>query len=168
MVRRGELVRARWDDIKLEAGEWHIPKENSKTGVPHIVYLSTQARLIFEELQVLAGSSPWVFPMRKNPRRPTCESTLNSSLAYVDWGEIPEFTLHDLRRTASTHLHEMEYASDVIEVALNHKIGGVRGVYNRARYAEQRRKMLQHWADVVDGLRQDASKIVLFRRSQAA
>jgi integrase len=168
MVRRGELVQARWDDVKLAKDEWHVPKENSKTGVPHIIYLSTQAELMFEELHSLAGGAAWVFPMRKDPRRPMAESTLNKSLTYVDWGNIPAFTLHDLRRTASTHLHEMEYASDVVEVALNHKIPGIRGVYNRARYAEQRKRMLQHWADVVDGLRQDAGKITLFQRPKAA
>lgn len=168
MVRRGELIRARWDDLKLDIGEWHIPKENNKTGVPHIVYLSSQARLMFEELQSLAGGSEWVFPMRKDPKRPIAEPTLNTTLTYVDWGKIPRFTLHDLRRTASTHLHEMEYASDVIEVALAHKIPGIRGVYNRARYADQRKKMLQHWADIVETLRQDASKIILFQAPKAA
>lgn len=168
MVRRGELVGAKWKDVHFDKGEWHIPKENSKTGVPHIVYLSTQATTMFEELQSLAGSSEWVFPMRKDPRRPMAESTLNASLTYVDWGAIPPFTLHDLRRTASTHLHEMDFGSDVIEAALNHQIPGVRGTYNRARYAEQRKKMLQQWADIVEGLRQDASKIVLFHRQHAA
>lgn len=168
MVRRGELVGARWEHIDFEKGEWHIPKEGSKTGVPHVVYLSTQAREMFEQLRSLAGGSPWVLPMRKDPRRSIVECTLNYSMTYVSWGEIPHFTLHDLRRTASTHLHEMEYPSDVVEVALNHRIPGVRGIYNRARYAEQRRKMLQHWADVVDGLRRDAAKIQLFRKARAA
>jgi integrase len=96
------------------------------------------------------------------------EATLNKSLTYVDWGTIPSFTLHDLRRTASTHLHEMEFASDVIEAALNHRIPGIRGIYNRARYAEPRKRMLQQWADIVEGLRRDASKIVLFKRPEAA
>jgi len=59
-------------------------------------------------------------------------------------------TIHDLRRTASTHLHEMGWPSDVVEKALAHTIGGVRGVYNRAEYAQQRRDMLQQWGDVVD------------------
>ncbi len=65
---------------------------------------------------------------------------------------IPPFTIHDLRRTGSTILHERGFSSDVVEKALNHTIGGVRGVYNRAEYAEQRREMLQSWADYVDEL----------------
>jgi integrase len=62
---------------------------------------------------------------------------------------INPFTIHDLRRTASTLLHEQGFPSDVIEKALNHSIGGVRGVYNRAQYSEQRKQMLQSWADYV-------------------
>jgi integrase len=106
--------------------------------------------------------------MRKDPRRPIAVSTLNASMTYVDWGKIPAFVLHDLRRTAATHLHEMNYSSEVVHAALNHKRSGVRGIYNRAQYAEQRRQMLQHWADVVEQLRQDASKIVLFQNPKAA
>lgn len=66
--------------------------------------------------------------------------------------EIPAFTIHDLRRTASTLLHEKGWASDVVEKSLNHTIGGVRGIYNRAEYVEQRKEMLQFWADYIDGL----------------
>ena len=65
---------------------------------------------------------------------------------------IPEFTIHDSRRTASTHLHEMGWKSDVIEKALGHEIGGVRGIYNRAEYATERKKMLQQWATYVESL----------------
>jgi integrase len=168
MTRRSELVHARWDDIDLEAKEWRIPAERSKNGIAHIVYLSSQAATMFEDLRSLAGKSEWVFPMRKDPRRPIAVSTLNASMTYVDWGKIPAFVLHDLRRTAATHLHEMNYSSEVVHAALNHKRSGVRGIYNRAQYAEQRRQMLQHWADVVEGLRQDASKIVLFQNPKAA
>ena len=57
-----------------------------------------------------------------------------------------------MRRTGSTLLHEKGFPSDVIEKALNHTIGGVRGVYNKAQYSNQRQEMLQHWADYIDGL----------------
>lgn len=65
---------------------------------------------------------------------------------------IDPFTIHDLRRTGSTRLHEAGFASDVVEKALNHTIAGVRGIYNRAEYASQRRETLQFWADCVDAL----------------
>lgn len=65
--------------------------------------------------------------------------------------EFEPFTVHDLRRTASTLLHETGYNSDWIEKCLAHEQRGVRAVYNKAEYAEQRREMLQAWADMVDG-----------------
>jgi len=132
LVRKSELMLAQWKDVHVDEGEWHIPVENSKTGKPHIVYLSTQAQTLFKELKSLASSSDWILPDRGTLAKP--------------------FTIHDLRRTASTLLHEQGWPSDVVEKALNHTIGGVRGIYNRAEYAEQRREMLQAWADYIDGL----------------
>jgi integrase len=76
---------------------------------------------------------------------------MNQAMGSITF-EIPPFTIHDLRRTGSTLLHEKGFAWDVIEKALNHQIKGVRGVYNRAEYAEQRRQMLQCWADYVEAL----------------
>jgi integrase len=73
---------------------------------------------------------------------------------------IKPFTIHDMRRTSSTLLHEKGYPSDVIEKALNHTIGGVRGVYNRAEYADQRKKMLQFWADYIDSLASERKVLI--------
>jgi len=153
LVRKSELMLAQWKDVHLDEGEWHIPVENSKTGKPHIVYLSTQARMLFKELKPLASSSIWVLPGRGTLAKPFANNALNQAQKVSLQGqEIPAFTIHDLRRTASTLLHEQGWPSDVVEKALNHTIGGVRGVYNRAEYAEQRKKMLQAWADYIDGL----------------
>lgn len=153
LVRKSELLLAQWKDVHLDEAEWHIPQENSKTGKPHIVYLSKQAVLLFKELKVLAGNSAWVLPGRGTSTKPFAHNALNSALKVaLQDQEIPAFTIHDLRRTASTLLHEKGWASDVVEKALNHTIGGVRGVYNRAEYADQRKEMLQFWADYIDGL----------------
>ena len=159
LVRKGELMQSRWEDVDLESGEWQIPAQNSKTGVPHVVYLSTQARKLFEELKALAGTSPWVLPGRGGPDKPFAHNALNKALSGLAVPIAP-FTVHDLRRTGSTRLHEAGYPSDVIEKALNHTIGGVRGVYNRAQYAAQRRDMLQFWGDFVDDLVSDG-KVIL-------
>lgn len=153
LVRKSELMLAQWKDVHLDEGEWHIPVENSKTGKPHIVYLSTQAQMLFKELKSLASSSVWVLPGRGTLAKPFANNALNQALKVSLQGqEIPAFTIHDLRRTASTLLHEQGWPSDVVEKALNHTIGGVRGVYNRAEYAEQRQEMLQAWSDYIDGL----------------
>jgi integrase len=79
-------------------------------------------------------------------------STLNRALGRIPV-KIEHFTVHDLRRTAATNLAEKEWNADWIEKALNHKLKGVRGVYNRAQYAKQRAEMLQAWADRLDELK---------------
>jgi len=153
LVRKSELLLAQWKDVHLDEAEWHIPQENSKTGKPHIVYLSKQAVLLFKELKILAGNSAWVLPGRGTLAKPFAHNAINSALKVaLQDQEVPAFTIHDLRRTASTLLHEKGWASDVVEKALNHTIGGVRGIYNRAEYAEQRKEMLQFWADFIDQL----------------
>src|SRR5882757_6545835 len=163
LVRKSELMLAQWNDVHLDEAEWHIPQENSKTGKPHIVYLSKQTMLLFKELKILAGNSAWVLPGRGTLAKPIAHNAINSALKVaLQDQEIPAFTIHDLRRTASTLLHEKGWASDVVEKALNHTIGGVRGVYNRAEYAEQRKKMLQFWADYIDRLA-PASNLVISR-----
>ncbi|MCT8357797.1 tyrosine-type recombinase/integrase [Xanthomonas citri pv. anacardii] len=161
LVRKSELMLAQWKDVHVVKGEWHIPVENSKTGKPHIVYLSAQAQTLFKELKPLASSSDWVLPGRGTLAKPFANNALNQALKVSLQGqEIPAFTIHDLRRTASTLLHEQGWPSDVVEKALNHTIGGVRGVYNRAEYAEQRREMLQAWADYIDGLVPSANLVI--------
>ncbi|MFK1551924.1 tyrosine-type recombinase/integrase [Pseudomonas aeruginosa] len=162
LVRKSELLLAKRKDLHLEEAEWHIPEENSKTGKPHIVYLSKQAVMLFEELLVLAGNSEWVLPGRGSLTKPFAHNALNKALKVALQGQdIPAFTIHDLRRTASTLLHEKGWASDVVEKALNHTLGGVRGVYNRAEYSEQRKAMLQAWADVIDALVPASSLVIL-------
>ncbi len=168
MVRKSELLLARWDHVDLELAEWHIPAEHSKTGRPHIVFLSKQAIALFKELQALAGGSDLVMPGRGSLTKPFAHNAINSALKVALAGQaIPAFTVHDLRRTASTLLHENGWASDVVEKALNHTIGGVRGVYNRAEYAPQRQEMLQFWADYIEQL-MASGKVILGRFKQLA
>ena len=77
--------------------------------------------------------------------------TLTYTLAQKEGMELEKFGPHDLRRTASTLLHEAGYNTDWIEKCLAHEQQGMRAVYNKAEYAEQRRAMLQDWSDMVDG-----------------
>ncbi len=151
LVRKSELLLAQWKDVHFDTAVWHIPPENSKTMKPHIVYMSRQVMGLFEELQALACDSEWVLPGRSSLKRPFAKNAMNKALEGINFPLDP-FTIHDLRRTGSTRLHEMGFPSDVIEKALNHTIGGIRGVYNRAEYADQRKQMLQAWADFVESL----------------
>jgi integrase len=168
MVRKSELLLARWEHVDFEQAEWHIPAEHSKTGKPHIVFLSRQAVALFRELHALAGGSELVMPGRGSLTKPFAHNAINTALKTALQGQdIPAFTIHDLRRTASTLLHENGWPSDVVEKALNHTIGGVRGVYNRAEYAPQRREMLQFWADTIERL-MTSGQVVLGRFKQVA
>jgi integrase len=159
LVRKSEMLLAQWKDVDLDAGEWQIPAQNSKTGQPHIIYLSEQSIDLFRGLKALAGESLWVMPGRSNVAKPFTHNAMNQAMGSITFA-IDPFTIHDLRRTGSTLLHEKGFRSDVIEKALNHTIPGVRGVYNRAEYAEQRRKMLQFWGDYIEGLASE-NKILL-------
>ena len=103
LVRKAELLLARWEHVDLEQAEWRIPAENSKTGKPHIVYLSRQSIALFKELQSLAGGSALVMPGRGSLTKPFAHNAINSALKVALIGQdIAAFTVHDLRRTAST------------------------------------------------------------------
>ena len=154
LVRKSELLHARWADVNFASGEWLIPEAHSKMGKPHTVYLSKQALELFQELKDLASDSALVLPGRGSLTRPFASNALNKALEGVSF-DMPPFTIHDLRRTGSTLLHEQGFPSDVVEKALNHSIGGIRGVYNRAEYATPRKQMLQAWADYTDSLTQE-------------
>ena len=168
MVRKSELLLARWAHVDFEQAEWHIPPEHSKTGKPHIVFLSRQSVALFKELQALAGTSELVMPGRGSLTKPFAHNAINTALKIALAGQpIPSFTIHDLRRTASTMLHENGWPSDVVEKALNHTIGGVRGVYNRAEYEPQRKEMLQFWADYIEALA-TSGKVIMGRFKRVA
>lgn len=162
MVRKTELVHARWEELDLENAEWCIPMERMKKDRPHFVPLSRQAVAMFEELKGLAGGSEWVFPSRSSLYQPISQSTLNVAVRALEL-DVRDFVIHDFRRTASTLLHEAGFNSDWIEKSLAHEQKGIRGVYNRAQYAEQRRDMLQWWADFVDNQIDEGRKVIIGR-----
>jgi integrase len=162
MVRKKELVEARWEEIDFDKGIWVIPGERMKKDKPHVVYLSQQALAMFEELKALSSGSEYVLPSRSSLRKPIAHSTLNTAIRTLDL-DVRDFVIHDFRRTASTHLHEAGFNSDWIEKCLAHEQKGVRGVYNRAEYADQRKEMLKWWADFVDSQIEEGRKVVIGR-----
>lgn len=156
LVRKGELVNAKWDEVDFKNKVWTIPAERMKAGRAHNVYLSEQAIDLIVAFQIYSEGSPYLLPGRVNRQQPIANSSLNRVIAncikYINRDEqlIDDFTVHDLRRTGSTLLHEMGFNSDWIEKSLAHEQQGVRAVYNKAEYAEQRKEMLQTWANKVD------------------
>lgn len=156
LVRKSEFTYATWDEIDFRKSTWTIPADRMKAGRAHVIYLPKQAQDLLVGLQMCAGGSEYLVPGRYNFRKPLSNAALNSlidrTLAVInkDGEKIQDFTVHDLRRTASTLLHEADYPSDWIEKAQAHEQKGVRAVYNKAEYARQRAYMLQQWADMVD------------------
>ncbi|QBH20805.1 site-specific integrase [Alcaligenes faecalis] len=156
MVRKSELTKATWSEISFTNALWTIPGERMKRRNPHVVYLSKQALEYFVALKTFAGGSEYVLPSRYDTDTPMSSATLNRVLTQVyelaqkDGQPLGKFGPHDLRRTASTLLHEAGYNTDWIEKCLAHEQKGVRAVYNKAEYREQRTAMLQDWADMID------------------
>lgn len=157
LVRKSELIHATWDEVNFEKALWSIPKERMKASKAHNVYLSQQALDIMIALRTCAGGSRYLIPSRYDADKCMSNATLNRvtqlivERAKANKLPLEPFTVHDLRRTGSTILNELGFNSDWIEKCLAHEDGrSSRGVYNKAEYAEQRRHMLQEWADMID------------------
>lgn len=162
MVRKSELIEARWGEVDFDEAVWSIPGERMKKDRPHVVPLSKQALAMFEELKGLSSGSDFIFPSRSSLNKPIAHSTLNVAVRTLDL-DVRDFVLHDFRRTASTLLHEAGFNSDWIEKCLAHETKGIRGVYNRAEYIGHRREMLQWWADFVDAQIEEGRKVIIGR-----
>ena len=171
LVRKSEFIEATWDEVNFETAIWTIPKERMKAGRPHNVYLSQQALDILVAFKTCFGASSYLHPGRYETKLPISAATLNRvidatvKLIRESGEDFEPFTVHDLRRTASTVLHEVGFNSDWIEKCLAHEQRGVRAIYNKAEYAEQRRTMLQTWADMLDGWIQNGGNVVPLRKA---
>lgn len=150
LVRKSELRKARWENIDLDKGEWLIPKEDAKNQKELLIVLSRQAIELFGQLN--PKESGCVLARRASEDVPISPGTLNKELRRLPVS-MAHYTIHDLRRTGSTRLNEMEFNELWVEKALNHSKKGVSGIYNRAEYSKQRGEMLQAWADHLDSLR---------------
>ncbi|EAA9058620.1 tyrosine-type recombinase/integrase [Salmonella enterica] len=156
LVRKNEFISATWPEVDFKKWTWTIPADRMKAGRAHVIYLPQQAQDLLVGLQMCSGGSEYLVPGRYNFRKPLSNAALNSLINRTvevinkDGEKIQDFTVHDLRRTASTLLHEAGYPSDWIEKSLAHEQKGVRAVYNKAEYARQRAYMLQQWSNMVD------------------
>lgn len=134
-----------------------------KMAAVHIVPLSDQALAIFEEIRPLTGNGRYVFPSIRTDSRPMSENTVLGALRRMGYTKN-EMTGHGFRSMASTRLNEMGWNRDAIERQLAHaERNNVRGAYNYAEYLPERRKMMQSWADYLDGLKNGAAVIPINR-----
>ncbi len=151
--RPGELRKAEWAEFDLSAALWRLPPEKMKTRRAHTAPLSRQAVALLEEIQPLTGNGKYVFPSPLSAEKPLSENTLVGALRRlgIDKGEQ---TAHGVRAAASTLLNEQDWSPDLIELQLAHAPKDrIRAAYNRGLRIEERRKMMQHWADYLDDLR---------------
>ena len=152
-VRPGELRAAEWSEFDLANAEWRIPGARMKMGEPHIVPLARQAVAILRELQPFDRGGRYLFPSLRTRERPMSNNTINAALRRLGYAS-DEQTAHGFRSMASTLLNEQGFPPDVIELQLAHsERNKVRAAYNKAQRLPERRKMMQAWADYLDGLR---------------
>lgn len=165
-VRPGELRSAEWAEIDLEAALWSIPAEKMKMRQPHLVPLSSQAVAILTDLKLLTGNGRYLFPSARGKGRPMSDNAILSALRRM---EIPKdaMTGHGFRAMARTILDEvLGERPDYIEQQLAHTVRDPLGrAYNRTAHLAERRRMMQRWADYLDGLK--AGAVVVSIRNKA-
>lgn len=153
-VRPGELRRAEWAEFSLESAEWRIPAARMKMRETHIVPLARQMLTILEDLHRFTGHGRYLFPSMRANSAPISDVTLLAALRRMGYDK-DVMTVHGFRSMASTLLNEQGYNRDWIERQLAHgERNTVRASYNYAQYLPERRRMMQEWADYLDGLRE--------------
>ncbi len=170
-VRPGELRGMKWSELDFKRAEWRIPpkrqklkfrKKYSNCTPDFIVPLPRQAIGLLNELKPLHDfqqRSEFVFPNERSPKSPMSDGTINTALRALGWtGD--QITGHGFRHTASTMLNESRlWSADAIEAQLAHRDKDkTRGVYNSAKYLDERKRMMQWWADYLDQLRAEAMR----------
>lgn len=152
-VRPTELRAAEWSEFDFETSEWRIPATRMKMKQMHIVPLSRQAVKILKELYEFSGSGKLLFPSIRTVTRPLADATVLNAIRRMGYSK-DEMCTHGFRSLASTLLNELGYNRDWIERQLAHgERNDVRAAYNYAEYLPQRTKMMQEWADYLDGLK---------------
>ena len=150
-VRPGELRKAEWSEINFDTGIWEISAEKMKMRRPHIVPLSEQVIDLLKQIHPISGSYQYIFPSRTDYRKHISDMALNTMIRRMGYGG--RATGHGFRHTMSTILHEQGYNTAWIETQLAHvDKNSIRGTYNHAQYIDNRREMLQWYADYMGAL----------------
>lgn len=161
-VRPTELRTAKWADINLDEGEWRYFVTKTKT--EHIVPLCTQAIKLLKVIQPLSGHGAFVFQGGHNPDKAMSEAAINAALRRMGYDTKTQITGHGFRAMARTILHErLNIDPHIIEHQLAHAVPDNLGAaYNRTKFLDQRKVMMQQWANYLDELKAGA-KIVPFK-----
>lgn len=172
--RRTEVSDMTWGEIDMDAAEWVIPAARSKNGEPHVVPLSGQAMTILRALPRIKGKAGYVFTTDgENPVSgfSRMKQRIDKLMAEPagEQVEIPDWTLHDIRRTVAAGMQRIGVKMEVTEKVLNHKSGsfrGIAGIYQVHDYADEKRSALEAWASFVQDLVEPRTdKVVVLRHS---
>jgi integrase len=160
LLRPGELRQAEWTDIDFDEAIWFIPAERMKMRRPHRVPLSRQGLAMLKELHEHTHWWKYLFPCLGKPRKAMSENAVNQGLRKLGY-TTDQMTAHGFRAMAATLLNEMgEWNPDAIERQLAHvDTNQVRRAYARGEYWDERVRMMQHWSDYLDLLR-DGGKVL--------
>ena len=159
-VRSSELRRAVWSEINFDKAEWVIPAERMKKRRPHLVPLAKQVLVLLDELRQFTGTGTLLFPSTLSASRSISDVALLNALRRMGYAR-GQMTIRGFRATASTLLNEQGFRPDIIEAQLAHaEKNAVRAAYNHAHYVEERRAMMQSWADFLDALRSGKQAIL--------
>ncbi len=157
LTRPGEARQAEWQEIDFDKAIWTIPAIKMKKSREHIVPLSRQAIALLEELKPITGEYKYIFPQANNRAVPISNNGARVVLQNMAKKlGLPLVTPHGFRATASTVLNANGWAPDVIEAALAHSadaINPIRAAYNRHAYFDERKEMLQWYADFLENLK---------------
>ncbi|MBM4128374.1 MAG: DUF4102 domain-containing protein [Nitrospira sp.] len=163
LARPSEVVEAQWSEFNLDLAIWRIPAERMKKRREHLVPLPRQAVSLLRGMETVTGHRQHVFPHRDNRNRPMVVASFRQMLHVLSWSG--KFSPHATRTTGSTRLNEMGFSPDWIERQLAHaEPNRVRGTYNHAEYLDDRSKMMQTWADLLDELKAGKSNVVPISR----
>ncbi|MDH2018060.1 tyrosine-type recombinase/integrase [Acinetobacter ursingii] len=159
--RPSELREAQWDEFDLDEAVWNIPEQRMKKRREHIIPLPRQAVALLKELKELSGHSDYLFPSRSNQHKPKSDTVFIMALRRL--GYEGRQTPHGFRHIASTLLNNKGFDERHIEAALAHVKDGVAGVYNKAQYLNDRKYMMQWYADHLEQLADDS--VVQFKKA---
>lgn len=159
-LRPGELRNAEWKEFDFKEGVWNLPGSKMKMKKDHIVPLARQAISILKSLEPITGMGQYVFPNHNTPLRPLSKHAVSTALQYIGYSG-DEVVPHGFKATARTMIRErLKYETEYIEIQLAHLTKAPNGTaYDRVAFIDERKVMMQHWADYLDDLRSGASII---------
>lgn len=160
--RPSELREATWAEFDLDNAVWNIPEQRMKKRREHIIPLPSQSVRLLQELKTLSSHSDYLFPSRSNNHKPKSDTVFIMALRRL--GYEARQTPHGFRHIASTLLNNKGFDERHIEAALAHVKNGVAGVYNKAQYLQDRKYIMQWYADHLEQLAND--QIIQFKKAE--